>query len=601
MNRFSSARRRSAATSLVLAAFLTLPLTLTSVGCGGGFHNVGTGSASPVVSGQGRATFAVRWPESTGRLVPLFANSIVIVIRSADGKTVGNATLNRPAGSGALSTSTTIDPLPTGDLIATAAAYPERDGAGVAQATAAAPLAILAGSNTEIHLVPQSTIDHLDVTAASASVGVAYSVQVAATARDAEGNIVLTSPSKRRYTLSDPQIARIDSTTGILTGNSVGTAQVTVTDDESGKTGTVTIKVTRSAAYQLNWIDPLPDMPYVTPEGVNAKGEVVGVCSSSASTGASTTGFYWKPGSNGATGETISIPPPPGFSTMHPFAINNQGQVVGAAVTTSATPRIQAFLWENGKTTILPAPVSNSNYQAQDINSSGDIIGYTFISGSGSIFGNIPCVWRNGTPLLAIPAGTPAVQGITTDINDSGTFISSAGNGSTGPFLVRFWSPSFARTDLQAPSGRDTLFTQDINASGQVAGSYILTGQNLRRGFVLTNGRFTEVEPLPNTNQTSTLLEAIADDGTAIGTSRGTALLPLTPQSNVSAIRWRYGKTEDLNSLLPANTMMPFRLQQATAISRSGLIAGSGFRGDAPQGFVLTPQGGTGGANVGVN
>jgi probable HAF family extracellular repeat protein len=603
MIRFSFSNQRSYAASLTLAVCLTLPLSLTTAGCGGGSGNAASPiQNSPVVQGQGRASFAVRWPERDGRLVPVLANSIVIVVRNTEGKTVGTTTLNRPDGTGAaFSNTATIDPLPTGTLIATATAYPERDGAGVAQAAAAAPLAITANSNTEIHLVLQSTIDHLDVTTASAnaSVGVAYSVPITTTARDAEGNIVLTLPSKLHYALSDPKMARIDTATGVLTGNTVGTAQVTVTDEESGKSATTTIKVTRSAAYRLNWIPSLPGLPNIYPKAVNGKGGVIGYCTAVFST--TSTGFYWQPNADGSGGQMTAISPPAGDSAVRIFSINDRGQVVG--LTEDINARRRAILWENGKLTILPAPFPGQNYLAYDINAFGDIIGTTELLLTNGVNVTRACIWRNGTPTV-IDLPTTAnqqtkAQGSVLDvtaINDNGFFV---GNLSENDVIyTTLWSPNNTFTKMLSTVAKfANPSVQDINNSGKMTGTYYTTveGKSARRGYVLDNGRLTDIAPVYSPAYLPVFISGISSDGTVAGSCSGPG------GGEPIAFRWRYGVSEDLNKLLPANTPTTSLLIQGEASSGPGHIAGIGRNGNTTQGFLLTPQGGTGNANVGVN
>ncbi|MBC8101978.1 MAG: Ig-like domain-containing protein [Cytophagales bacterium] len=606
-------RRAAGMVSLFAAGLLTASFSLTAIGCGGG---AGTGASGagpvPVSAGTGRATFAVRWPDrSGGRLVPVLAASIVLAVRDAGGKTVGTATLNRPDGtSTALSSSATLSPLPTGDLVITATAYPEPRGGGVAQATATAPLVIRADAGTEIRLVLQSTVDHLDLVAPSQSVGVDYTVQFTATARDAAGDVVLTSPNKLRFELlSDPKIARVDPTTGLLTGIRVGDAQVQATEQESGKTAVVTVKITRSAAYQITWIPPLPGLPYIYPEAVNGKGEVVGICTPSPSS-SSGSGFYWKPGADGSGGEMIQIMPPTGYTYVHPYSVNDQGQVVGTLLGSGEQPRRNSFLWEGGRMTILP-PFSSA--QARDINASGQIVGSIGEYSPGAP-GNIlyrPCIWQE-TP-GGYSARTLNFLTLSTAfaINDSGSFAgtlttsSAAGDGFSDAGL---WSPKplsaqdYNLTLLPQPTEIGLLETRDVNASGSVVGSYFTVKRgSVQHGFVVRDKRFYDVSPLSAYGHLSARAFGITDDGTAVGSSGDvfapTAASPLA----LRAIRWRYRKTEDLNTLLPISTSASFTLQRATAASGPGHITGNGYHGDALQAFLLTPQGGTGGANVGVN
>jgi uncharacterized membrane protein len=216
-------------------------------------------------------------------------------------------------------------------------------------------------------------------------------------------------------------------------------------------------------------------------------------------------------------------------------------------------------------------------------------------------------VWRNGVPTIVSQTNFP--QSSTTSvsaINDNGSFVGRFTETFTGPTYAALWSSDFTLTRLPAASNGFSVTAQDINGSGQVAGHYSTPASNpgtsgFLHGFVSSNGRFTDISPLPNLGHNHLLLFGITSDGTAAGFSGVTPAPALSTGSGSRAVRWRYGVTEDLNKLLPANTPSPFTLLQGTAASGPGHIAGTGLRGEASQGFLLTPQGGTGGANVGVN
>src|SRR5438105_1050326 len=115
-------------TRLRLAAPLCLLVLLVS-GCGGG----GGGSNGTA----GSAVFVIHWPDRT-RVVPYASNSVKIDISDASGL-VATQTIPRPTGAG---DSTVTFNLPAGDYVADAAAYPQADGQGVAQAKGTVPLTI---------------------------------------------------------------------------------------------------------------------------------------------------------------------------------------------------------------------------------------------------------------------------------------------------------------------------------------------------------------------------------------------------------------------------------------------------------------------------
>lgn len=200
-------------------------LSALLAGCSGGRSDL-----SPSPSTAGRATFTVKWPEAS-RLIPVDSNSIKVEIRRGD-VVVSAQVLARPASGG--STTATFDPLPVGDLNATATAYPQADGTGTAQATASVPLLIRAGENTTFSLTMNSTIDRIEISPNPASVSVGGTVTLTATAKDATGAVVLLSASKGQWTTTNEAIARIDSQ-GRLTGVAAGSTQARYTDTESGK------------------------------------------------------------------------------------------------------------------------------------------------------------------------------------------------------------------------------------------------------------------------------------------------------------------------------------------------------------------------------
>src|SRR5438874_8317728 len=110
-----------------------------------GIHGCGGGAPA---SRTGRATFTVIWPPPS-RLIPAASNSIKVDIKDGN-QTVASQTLPRPSGGGPATV--TFATLPVGALTATATAYPNADGTGVAQATASVPLQISAGQTSSFSI-----------------------------------------------------------------------------------------------------------------------------------------------------------------------------------------------------------------------------------------------------------------------------------------------------------------------------------------------------------------------------------------------------------------------------------------------------------------
>lgn len=238
--------------ALVLAA-LCLPVLLA--GCGGG------GSAKPETGGL---ALTIRWPEPS-RLIPAASNSIRATLTQGE-TPVGTRLLQRPA-QPPWTTTVTFEELAPGELALSAAAFPSADGTGVAQASGAAPATIVAGQTTIVTVTMNSTIARLEITPPNPSVTVGARVQLTATAFNAAGEVVLVSPALVQWSSASPASASV-APTGITTdasGIAAGTAQITATEAESGK----------SAATQLTVAGPPPAsfIPHPTAAAVDASGQ----------------------------------------------------------------------------------------------------------------------------------------------------------------------------------------------------------------------------------------------------------------------------------------------------------------------------------------
>ena len=84
-----------------------------------------------------------------------------------------------------------------------------------------------------------------------------------------------------------------------------------------------------------------------------------------------------------------------GGDETYPFAINDAGQIVGWSTTKSGTdaPR-RAFVWQNGKMTILPTLSAAYAYRNEPLS----------INGRGQIVGTI-------SPIPTVPAATEPSSG----------------------------------------------------------------------------------------------------------------------------------------------------------------------------------------------
>lgn len=242
--------RRDAVRYLASAGMVSLTAGVLS-GCGGG-------SSTSLLTGTGRATLVIEWPDLTAsRLVPVAANSIVVRF-SLSGTTVSSQTVTRPS-SGNTST-VEFASLPPGTLTVTATAYPTTTGSGVAQAEASTTATILADQNVTVSVTMASTISSLSITPSGPALTVGATTPLAMSALNSSGSVVLTSSSTVTWSSSATSVATVDAS-GLVTGISVGTALIMVTESESGKSASVTVSVT-AAVTSCHLIPSETDGPY---------------------------------------------------------------------------------------------------------------------------------------------------------------------------------------------------------------------------------------------------------------------------------------------------------------------------------------------------
>lgn len=208
-------------------------VALLLAGCGGSGS-----SSSSSTSGSGVATMVIKWPEAT-RLIPLAANSITASLYSGSTK-IKSTTVARPT-TGNTST-VTFSGLPAGTLSVSAAAYPNSDGTGVAQASALTTMLVQNDKTTTISLTMASTITEVEMTPTTATIGINATQQVTANPINVDGDTVLVAADNVTWESSDETVATV-SDTGLVTALATGTTTITYTESESAKVGTTTITV----------------------------------------------------------------------------------------------------------------------------------------------------------------------------------------------------------------------------------------------------------------------------------------------------------------------------------------------------------------------
>lgn len=234
----------------VWAPLALLAMGVCTPGCGGG----GAAGLTPVPltpaastepateSATGAASFSVAWPPAT-RLIPAAASSLVV--RISRGATVlAERVITRPA-PGQTNASVTFASLPVGTLNATVSAAPNADGTGIVLASGQVSFAVTAGTTTPITLTLATSVHHLEATPASLTVALGGSDTLTITAKNAAGDVVLTTPDTWTWTTSNASVASVIGVgdSALVQGVTQGTVTLTATETESGKSVSIPVLV----------------------------------------------------------------------------------------------------------------------------------------------------------------------------------------------------------------------------------------------------------------------------------------------------------------------------------------------------------------------
>jgi len=192
--------------------------------------------------------------------------------------------------------------------------------------------------------------------------------------------------------------------------------------------------------------------------------------------------------------------------------INDAGAIVGVAQTNVLTGN-RAFVAAGATTTalsILPGGDPGSNAGAVAINNAGQVAGRSPASGGGTH----AVVWSAGGVIqdLGTLGGTSS-QSI--DINDAGQVIGSSqttGNAGTHFFL---WSSGTGMVDLSTTVSSAITSVVEINAAGQIIGTYTTGGAS--HAFLFTPS--TGLRDLGTLGGTTSAPTGLNDNGDVVGSS----------------------------------------------------------------------------------
>jgi probable HAF family extracellular repeat protein len=253
--------------------------------------------------------------------------------------------------------------------------------------------------------------------------------------------------------------------------------------------------------------------------------------------------------------------------------LNERGQVVGYSATTITTdngrPRLDAFLWEDGRLRNLGVhPPGFTANRALAINEQGQVLGLsTKDDEEGEIIAARLWLWKAGHVRTILTSRYEWIDGIA--LNDRGQVILSVG---VGPDSAFFWQNG----SLTRIGGPETSVSA-LNNRGQVVGTRP-HGQSGSRAFLWQAGKMTDLGTLGGRNSSA---GAINDRGQIVGSSetRRTAQRGVDARSH--AFVWQAGRMTDLGTLGGP-------LSFPSAINDRGEVIGTAATGRQQRGsFVL--------------
>jgi probable HAF family extracellular repeat protein len=297
------------------------------------------------------------------------------------------------------------------------------------------------------------------------------------------------------------------------------------------------------------------------------------------------------------------------------LGVNQKGQVVGAAESStmdvngedfctfsgnglpSRGSRCLPFIWQSGVMTPLPT-LGGANGEGSWINNRGEIVGTAETTTrdpgcqSPQQFQFKPVIWERGQ-VQELPTAGSDQNGYAFAINDLGQAVGASGDCSalqaSGTYLqarhALLWQTGGV-TDLGNLGGTGTgvgILALGINNLGQAVGVSDLAGDETFHAFLWSER--TGMQDL------GTLPGDVASVGLAINDAGEVTGISFDADFNSRTFVWRNGAMTDLNTLVPADS--PLFLVLACSLNASGEIAGIGVDDNGEtHGFMATPVGG---------